>query len=143
MEVLPAPPYLHSAVESLAIALRRSLKLLLMDVITSAACFTVASWVAVPILPAMNGPQGESPGLALWALVALMASALPVHAPRGAVVSVSCAPTIVAAALGGPTAAALVALFGSTELREVRGEVPWYGSLWNMPRAFSGCLPPA
>ncbi len=87
----------------------------------------------------MNGPNGEIPGLALWTLVALMASAFPVRTPRGAVVSVSSAPTIVAAALGGPTAAALVALFGSTELREVRGEVPWYGSFWN----HAACVLPA
>ncbi len=33
--------------------------------------------------------------------------------------------------LGGPVAAGWVALLGTTELREVRGEVPWYGTAAN------------
>ncbi|MDQ3448789.1 MAG: HD-GYP domain-containing protein [Chloroflexota bacterium] len=42
-------------------------------------------------------------------------------------------------ALGGPAAAALVALIGSTELREIRGKVPWYGSVYN----HAACMVPA
>jgi len=79
------------------------------------------------------------PGLFFWTVVALVASAFPVHTPRGAIVSVSSAPTIVAAALGGPTAAAIVALVGSTELRELRAEIPWYGTAWN----HAACVLPA
>jgi putative nucleotidyltransferase with HDIG domain len=33
--------------------------------------------------------------------------------------------------LGGPIAAAIVAGIGSTDDREVRGQVPWYGTLYN------------
>jgi putative nucleotidyltransferase with HDIG domain len=33
--------------------------------------------------------------------------------------------------LGGPTAAALVGFIGSTDPREMRGQVPWYGTLYN------------
>jgi len=33
--------------------------------------------------------------------------------------------------LGGPLAAALVSLIGTTDEREVRGQVPWYGTLYN------------
>ena len=33
--------------------------------------------------------------------------------------------------LGGPTAAGWVALIGTTELRELTGKVPWYGTLAN------------
>jgi len=33
--------------------------------------------------------------------------------------------------LGGPAAGAWVALIGTTELREVRGRIPWYGTLAN------------
>ena len=51
--------------------------------------------------------------------------------PRGTVVSVSMAPIVAAAVLGGPAAAGWVALLGTTELRELRGRVPWYGSLFN------------
>ena len=33
--------------------------------------------------------------------------------------------------LGGPVAAGIVALIGTTDSRELRGEVPWYGTLYN------------
>ena len=46
-------------------------------------------------------------------------------------VALSTAPIIVAMNLGGPTVAAWVALIGSTEVRELRGRIPWYGTLAN------------
>jgi len=70
-------------------------------------------------------------GLAFWILATLLASALPVQMPGGIMVTVSIAPIIAATSLGGPFAGALVALVGTTELRELRGRVPWYGSLAN------------
>src|SRR3954453_15626242 len=54
-------------------------------------------------------------GVAFWIAVTLFASALPVHMPRGMLVSVSIAPILAAAYLGGPAAGAWVALLGSTE----------------------------
>jgi putative nucleotidyltransferase with HDIG domain len=33
--------------------------------------------------------------------------------------------------LGGPVAAAIVSLIGTTDERELRGQVPWYGTLYN------------
>jgi len=78
-------------------------------------------------------------GLGFWILVTLLASAFPVRMPRGTIVSVSTAPIIAAAVLGGPVAAGWVALIGSTELRELKGRVPWYGTLVN----HSGILLPA
>jgi putative nucleotidyltransferase with HDIG domain len=47
------------------------------------------------------------------------------------VVSVSAAPLIGSLVLGGPFAAAIVAAIGTTDSRELRGEVPWYGTLFN------------
>jgi putative nucleotidyltransferase with HDIG domain len=70
-------------------------------------------------------------GLLFWILATLLASALPVQMPGGIMVTVSIAPIIAATSLGGPFAGALVALVGTTELRELRGRVPWYGSLAN------------
>ena len=64
-------------------------------------------------------------------MATLLASALPVVLPRGVVVSVSAAPVLAATVLGGPAAGAIVAAVGTTELREVRGQVPWYGTLYN------------
>jgi len=70
-------------------------------------------------------------GIAFWTLAAFFASALPVQMPGGFLVTVSIAPVIAATAIGGPFAGALVALIGTTELRELRGKVPWYGVLAN------------
>jgi hypothetical protein len=70
-------------------------------------------------------------GLAFWSLVTFIASALPVRLSDGLQVAVSTAPLIASAVLGGPTAAAWVALIGTTDLREIRGRVAWYGVLAN------------
>jgi len=70
-------------------------------------------------------------GLAFWTLITLFAGALPVRMPRGTLVSVSIAPIVATMVLGGPVAAGWVALIGTSELREVRGRVPWYGTAVN------------
>jgi len=61
----------------------------------------------------------------------LIASALPVRLPQGTFASVSFAPIIASVVLGGPVSAGIVALIGTTETRELRGDVPWYGTLFN------------
>src|SRR5688572_26218261 len=70
-------------------------------------------------------------GLAFWTIITLFAGALPVRMPRGTMVSVAIAPILGAMTLGGPVAAGWVALIGTTEVREVRGRVPWYGTAAN------------
>ncbi len=70
-------------------------------------------------------------GLAFWTVITMFAGALPVRMPRGTLVSVAIAPILAAMTLGGPVAAGWVALIGTTELREVRGRVPWYGTAAN------------
>jgi len=70
-------------------------------------------------------------GVAFWTAVTFVASAAPVKLSDGVHVAVSTAPIMAAAVLGGPTAAAWVALLGSTDLRELRGRVVWYGVLAN------------
>jgi putative nucleotidyltransferase with HDIG domain len=70
-------------------------------------------------------------GLGFWVLATLLASALPVRMPRGMLVTVSIAPLIAATSLGGPTAGGIVALVGTTELRELRGRIPVLGTLAN------------
>ncbi len=78
-------------------------------------------------------------GVLFWTVVTLFASALPVTLPRGTVVSVGIAPIVATMILGGPVAAAWVTFVGTTELRELRGRVPWYGTLFN----HAGVLVPA
>jgi HD-GYP domain-containing protein (c-di-GMP phosphodiesterase class II) len=70
-------------------------------------------------------------GIAFWTAMTLLASALPVKMPRGFQVNTSIATLVAAMSLGGPTAAGWVALIGTTELRELTGRVPWYGTLAN------------
>ncbi len=105
----------------------RSLKLLLMAVITTAIIVVLGS-VVYARLPDDLGGWG---GVAYWTALTLIAQAFPVKMPRGTVVSVAIAPILAASAVGGPAAAAVVAALGITEWRELRGGVPWYGTLYN------------
>ena len=41
------------------------------------------------------------------------------------------APIVAAMALGGPAVGGWVAAIGTTEMRELRGRIPWYGTLAN------------
>ncbi len=57
--------------------------------------------------------------------------------------AVSVSTVMAATILGGPTAGAWVALIGTTEVRELRGRIPWYGTLCNhaavvMPAVVAG-----
>jgi hypothetical protein len=82
-------------------------------------------------LPFQDIPLGVFAGLTFWVVITVFASALPVRMPRGTIVSVSIAPIVAAMALGGPVAAGWVAALGTTEMRELRGRIPWYGTLFN------------
>ncbi len=88
---------------------------------------------------------GIALGLVFWTVVTIVTSALPVKAPGGVMIAVALAPCLAAMFLGGPAAGGWVALIGSTELRELRGEIPWYGSLSNhagivLPAVTSGVV---
>src|SRR5215207_936409 len=115
----------------------RQLKLYIIGVVAAGALALGATTLAIPVDPrigygfAFLGPNSTAAGLVFWTLVTLVASALPVRMPRGTMVGVSVAPILAATVLGGPTAGAWVAFIGSTEIRELRGHVPWYGSLTN------------
>ena len=70
-------------------------------------------------------------GVVFWIALTLVTSALPVKLPMGTHQAVSMAPIVAAMALGGPAVAGWVAAIGTTEVREVRGRIPWYGTLAN------------
>lgn len=70
-------------------------------------------------------------GVAVWVVVGLLTSARSSRVEGRVAIVHSIAPVVAAAWLGGPTAAAWVALLGTTERRELSGEVPWYGVLAN------------
>jgi putative nucleotidyltransferase with HDIG domain len=95
---------------------------------TAAAILGFAAAVSLfPIRPGIGGWLGIS----YWSVITLLASALPVRMPKGTLISVSLATVMASVVLGGPVAAGIVAAVGTTELREVRGRIPWYGTLYN------------
>src|SRR5690349_968121 len=125
----------------------RSLKLLIAGLVgTSALALLLTSFVfsadpdrilgvrraiAPEIGDLTSTPWGVPAGIAFWTVLTLLASALPVRMPYGTLVSVAIAPIVATMALGGPVAAGWVALLGTTEVRELRGRIPWYGTLAN------------
>src|SRR5262245_46998348 len=134
----------------------RSLKLYLTGVVTlSAISLVVATLVfrddAWGIALRVDAAPGSKPtvaelvlGIGYWILLTLVTSALPVRLPLGTHQAVSMAPIVAAMVLGGPAVAGWVAAIGTTEVREVRGRVPWYGTLANhavvtLPAVLAGC----
>jgi putative nucleotidyltransferase with HDIG domain len=98
-----------------------------------AAVLAATAFVFFPIRPEIGGGIG----VAYWTAFTLVSSALPVRLPQGTVASVSAAPILASVFLGGPAAAVIVAAIGTTDSRELRGEVPWYGTLYNHASAVS------
>jgi putative nucleotidyltransferase with HDIG domain len=118
----------------------RSLKLIVTGlVVASAFALAITSFVyrfdgriGLPLdEQASTSPVELVAGLAFWTILTMLTSALPVRMPRGMLVAVSIAPIVAAINLGGPAAGGWVALVGTTELRELRGRIPWYGTLTN------------
>jgi putative nucleotidyltransferase with HDIG domain len=115
----------------------RGLKLYIAGVVAASAVALVVTTLLFPLHPSLGsgweafGDRAPLVGLVFWCVVTVLASALPVRMPRGTLVAVSIAPLIAALALGGPAAGAWVALIGTTEVREIRGRIPWYGTLAN------------
>jgi len=98
--------------------------------------FPAEPGIALGLSPAIGGSVNPSQfqilgGIAFWTLLTLLASSAPVLLPRGSHQAVSMAPVVAAMALGGPAVAGWVAAIGTTEIRELRRTIPWYGSLAN------------
>jgi putative nucleotidyltransferase with HDIG domain len=120
----------------------RSLKLYLVGVVALGAGALIATTLAFP--PAnyiglrvgtpgnVAASSGELVwGILFWTAMTILASASPVQLPQGTQLGVSIAPIVGAMVLGGPTVAGWVAALGVTEVREIRGRIPWYGTLAN------------
>src|SRR5262245_61405209 len=135
----------------------RSLKIYITGVVTlSAVALAVAtlafhdraSGIALQLDRSGGGPPSQFEvvlGIAFWVALTLVTSALPVRLPLGTHQAVSMAPIVASMALGGPAVAGWVAAIGTTEVREVRGRVPWYGTLANhavvtLPAVLAGFL---
>ena len=107
----------------------RRLVLLLATVFVVAFVLFGLSVLRWPLFPVVH--SFDFADLVFWTALTLLVSSFPVVTPRGSVVSVSIAPILASAILGGPTAAAVVGFAGVLELRELRREIPWYGTLYN------------
>lgn len=124
----------------------RHLRLYIAGVVAIGAVALIATTLLIPVnsaigtgLPGFLGDFAPLGGIVFWTVMTLAASALPVRMPRGATWTVSTATLMAATILGGPTAGAWVALIGPTEIRELRGRIPWYGTLAN----HAGAVTPA
>ena len=91
--------------------------------------FPLQAKIAVPF--SLAGLDPEFVGLLFWIGVCLLTSSRGSLEEGRVSMSLGLGPAIAAAYLGGPAAAAWVAIVGTTELREIRGDVPWYGVLGN------------
>lgn len=83
------------------------------------------------LTPASRSAIELALGVAFWTALTLIASSLPVKLPHGTYQAVALAPLVAAMSLGGPAVGGWVALIGVTETRELRGRIPWYGTLIN------------
>ena len=97
-------------------------------IVTAAAAILLAA--AVLVFP-LRAPLDSPGSITFWALLTLVGSFLPVRLPRGTIVSVSVAPIMATCVLGGPLATAIVCAVGTLDSRELRREIPWYGTLYN------------
>jgi HD domain/MASE9 len=118
----------------------RSLKLYVATVVAIGAIALVAATFVFPVKDgiALRLPGGGPPstqevllGIAFWTVITLIASAWPVLQPRGSQVGIAVAPIMASFLLGGPAVGGWVAAIGTTEVRELRGRIPWYGTLAN------------
>ncbi len=115
----------------------RALKLYIATLVAATALALAVTSVCVPVDPAIGLGVFTSDsvdtwaGVVFWIAVTAAASALPVVMPRGTVASTSIAPIVAVMVLGGPAGAGWVAALGTTEMRELNGRVPWYGTLTN------------
>ena len=118
----------------------RSLKLYVATVVAVGALALVAATFLFPVkdaialrLPGGNPASSEEIflGVAFWTAITLIGSAWPVLQPRGSQIGIAVAPIMAAFLLGGPAVGGWVAAIGTTEVRELRGRIPWYGTLAN------------
>jgi putative nucleotidyltransferase with HDIG domain len=119
----------------------KSLKLYIAGVVALSALALVVATLVIPVDPNIalvrDTVDGSATGtqillgVAFWTMLTLLGSAFPVVLPRGTQQAVAIAPILGAVFLGGPTVGLWVAAIGTTEVRELRGRIPWYGTLAN------------
>ena len=107
--------------------MRAALRALIVFVAAASVISLAAALVVFPIAPDFG-----LEGVVFWVAATLrILRASPIRLPRGTQVSVSGTAILAAGMLGGSGGRWLGGGLGTTETREVRGEIPWYGTLYN------------
>ena len=122
-EVVPLPPRRLGIVVAVQVACAAIALLLVTAVVP------IDDRIALPVDLGVIDPRIA--GIAVWVVVGLLTSARSARLEGRVALVYAVAPIVAAGWLGGPTAAAWVALLGTTEVRELNGDVPWYGALAN------------
>jgi HD superfamily phosphohydrolase YqeK len=97
----------------------------------------IAASLAMPIDPQIrlgvldDQTADVAAGVIFWIALTALASAYPVQMARGSLIATSSAPLVAVMVIGGPACAGWVAALGTTEIRELRGRIPWYGTAAN------------
>ena len=122
------------------VTLSKPLRLYVASVVVVGVVTLVTATFLFPINPAIalrlpgSGPPSTEElilGVVFWTAITLLASAWPVQQPRGSQIGIAVAPIMASFLLGGPAVGGWVAAIGTTEVRELRGRIPWYGTLAN------------
>ena len=93
--------------------------------------------VEVGVLVRLSAPPPPNLDLGrvfFWTAITFFAAAFPVRLPGGVHATTTTAPVLAAVfdtVLPNPFAVALVGLIGSLELRDLRRELPWWGTVYN------------
>ena len=87
-----------------------------------------APWAGV------SGGYATLLGILFWGSLTLVASGVSAELPEGTRLVWLLAPMVSTMSLGGPLVAAWVAALATTEPRELRGGVPWYGVCQRRPK---------
>jgi HD-GYP domain-containing protein (c-di-GMP phosphodiesterase class II) len=117
-----------------------NLRTLVIGVISAGAIVLFRASIPFP-------PNVDLSRVLFWTLIALTTAAFPVRLPGGVVAGITTAPIIAAifdTQLANPLAVCWIALVGTTELRDIRRQIAWYGTLYNrfayVLAAFAGWL---
>lgn len=99
--------------------------------VTAVVAAAVAVLSAVSLTPP---PNIDFLRVLFWVALTLFSAALPVKLPGGVVAHTTTTPIIAAVfdtLLPNPFAVCWIAFLGTTEIRDLRRELPWYGTLYN------------
>jgi diguanylate cyclase (GGDEF)-like protein len=113
----------------IAIVVWAYVALAIVSLIATSLLYPVSPGISTPFV--VGGLPQTTTGVAFWILIEMAGCSWSRGEEGRASLVFGGAAVIAAIVLGGPTAGGWVALLGTLELRELRGDIPWYGVLAN------------